>query len=314
MSPLDCPGVYREILESLHIGVYVVDRERRIVFWNRGAEQISGFLGQEVLGRSCRDEILVHCDNENVVLCAERCPLLETMRDGKPSSAEIFLRHKAGHRVPVHMRVIPIKDEHGNVLGAAETFEEPKVSACNDRRNPNTPQSLNHVTGLPGDKASRSALEQHLAAYREHRIAFSLLRVHVDRLSQFMANHGADAGGQLLRIVAQTLRNALRPSDFVGCWAEHEFVIILNIHRQKALTRVAERLRAISSCAGIRWWGDQLSVTLSLGASVVEPEDTVETLLQRADRGLDRSVEAGGNRLTFVPSENEAVSKDGPCS
>ncbi len=299
MSPLDSPDVFRAVLENLQVGVYIVDPDRRIVFWNRGAEQISGFLSQEVIGRCCRDEILVHCDGNNVQLCQQGCPLHTCLRDGKSSAAEIFLRHKDGHRVPVHIRATPIKDSSGNIVGAAESFEEPRISAATDRRTSGPSASLDHITGLPSADASRTALAHYLAEFNEHHVAFSVLRIHVDRLSQFIANHGPDAGGQLLRIVAQTLRNALRPSDFLGCWGDHEFVVLFTIHRRKALARVCERLRAISSCAGIRWWGDRLSVTLSMGGAIANSGDTQETLLQRAESGLDRSVEEGGNRLTI---------------
>ena len=60
MSDLLHPDVFREVLEELQVGVYFTDLQRRIVFWNSGAERISGYLRQEVLGRNCRDNILVH--------------------------------------------------------------------------------------------------------------------------------------------------------------------------------------------------------------------------------------------------------------
>jgi len=313
-SPLDNPEVYRAVLEDLHTGVYFVDRDRRIVFWNRGAEQISGFLSQEVIGRSCRDEILVHCDANNITLCGDHCPLLETMRNGRPSSAEVFLRHKSGQRIPVNIRALPIKDSKGIIVGAAEYFEEPRVSGFCERRCSDTANRLDEVTGLPSDGASEKALEQHLLLFKEHHLAFSVFRVHVDRLGHFTANHGKDAGGQLRRVVAQTLRNALRPEDFVGSWAENEFLIILKVHRHKALARVAERLRAIASCAAIEWWGDRLSITLSFGIYSVQAGDDMETLMEKAERALDRSIDEGGNRFTFcLPGDHSSPGADS-CS
>lgn len=51
---------YRELLDNLHDGVYFVDRDRRITFWNKGAERLSGFSAAEVVGRRCSDNILTH--------------------------------------------------------------------------------------------------------------------------------------------------------------------------------------------------------------------------------------------------------------
>ena len=51
---------YQDILDHLHDGVYFVDRDRVITYWNQGAARISGYGAERVLGRSCRDGILNH--------------------------------------------------------------------------------------------------------------------------------------------------------------------------------------------------------------------------------------------------------------
>ncbi len=57
MSELEDPSIYRAVLESLQIGIYFVDREQRIAFWNNGAEKITGYLRQDVLGSFCREAL-----------------------------------------------------------------------------------------------------------------------------------------------------------------------------------------------------------------------------------------------------------------
>jgi len=125
MLDLNHPGVFETAVDSLDVGVYLVDRHRKIVDWNRGAERISGYLRQDVTGRFCRDDILVHSDENEAVLCGTDCPLAGCMRDGQSREAPVYLRHRAGHRVPVHVRAVPLRDEKGNICGAAEIFEEP---------------------------------------------------------------------------------------------------------------------------------------------------------------------------------------------
>ena len=124
MAELQGPEIFRAVLESLQTGVYLVDRDRRIVFWNDGAERITGYLRQDVLGRCCRDNIVLHCDENNSVLCTTACPLAETMRDGQFREADVFLLHRAGYRLPVHVRAVPIRNRHGSIIGAAESFDE----------------------------------------------------------------------------------------------------------------------------------------------------------------------------------------------
>ena len=55
MRPLEDPEILRAILESMHTAVYFVGRDQRIQFWNRGAERITGYLRQDVVGHFCKD-------------------------------------------------------------------------------------------------------------------------------------------------------------------------------------------------------------------------------------------------------------------
>ena len=101
--PLDLQ-VCRTILETLPAALYNVDRERRIVLWNGRAEEVSGFFRHEVIGRTCADNILMHCNERGTILCGDACPLAETMNDGRPREVEVYMRHKMGHRFPVRVR------------------------------------------------------------------------------------------------------------------------------------------------------------------------------------------------------------------
>jgi PAS domain-containing protein len=82
MSPFfDDPALDRSVLENLPIGVYVLDREQHVRFWNRGTEQITGYLAHEVMGQVC-DESLPHFDPEGRILAGVDCPATTTFREG----------------------------------------------------------------------------------------------------------------------------------------------------------------------------------------------------------------------------------------
>lgn len=118
---------YKTILDNLFDGVYFVDSERRITYWNKGAERISGFFEAEVLNLACYDNILNHVDETGKRLCLDGCPLAEVLKDGIPRQAEVFLRHKAGHRVPVAVRITPVY-EGNTIVGAVEIFSDTCVN------------------------------------------------------------------------------------------------------------------------------------------------------------------------------------------
>ncbi len=115
---------YEEIVSQLHDGLYIVDCDRVIRFWNRAAELITGFSAEEVVGRTCSSNILTHVDSDGACLCTGNCPLSDVISGGQNREDEVFLHHKTGHRVPVSVRVSPLKNEKGEVVGAVELFTD----------------------------------------------------------------------------------------------------------------------------------------------------------------------------------------------
>ncbi|MCB2177809.1 MAG: EAL domain-containing protein [Actinomycetales bacterium] len=101
---------------------YVVDTERRILSWTAAAEQIAGYRAEEVIGRTCSDGLLWHVDRSGQVLCGDRCPLLDTITDGRERTAKVWLHHSKGHLVPVVVHASALRDNSGTVIGAVETF------------------------------------------------------------------------------------------------------------------------------------------------------------------------------------------------
>jgi PAS domain S-box-containing protein len=116
------------LLDSLYDGVYIVDVNRHIVFWNKGAEDITGHFSSEVAGKWCGDNILNHIDENGVLLCRSACPLLKSLRTGEKISAKIYPKHKDEHRFPVETHINVIRNEAGTIIGAIEVFRDISVT------------------------------------------------------------------------------------------------------------------------------------------------------------------------------------------
>lgn len=116
--------VLGEVMNSIFDGVYMVDRTRRILFWNRGAEKITGYSADEVMDKHCFDNILNHVDENGHLICKGRCPLSEAMATGNAVSAKIYPLRKDGVRVPVLTNISPIRDGDGEVIAAIEVFRD----------------------------------------------------------------------------------------------------------------------------------------------------------------------------------------------
>ncbi|NJD08662.1 MAG: PAS domain S-box protein [Methylococcaceae bacterium] len=115
------------ILDSLNDGLYVCDRDRRIVYWSKSAERITGWSASEVVGRRCSDDVLAHVDQDGRQLCGEEfCPLHRCMVTNHASSCPliVFGLTKRGDRLPMTVSVAPIHGEDGQVVGGVETFHD----------------------------------------------------------------------------------------------------------------------------------------------------------------------------------------------
>ncbi|WP_265821680.1 PAS domain-containing protein [Geovibrio ferrireducens] len=115
-------GIGFDKLDELSEGVFYVDERRRIIFWNKGAEEITGYLKSECVGRMCYDNILRHADGYGRELCRTDCPMQKTLKDGKPRELDAFLLSKNGERVPCTVNIKPLYDSTGAIRGATENF------------------------------------------------------------------------------------------------------------------------------------------------------------------------------------------------
>jgi diguanylate cyclase (GGDEF)-like protein/PAS domain S-box-containing protein len=291
MSELQDPEIFRTVLDSLQTGVSVADRSGKILFWNQGAERITGHKRHEVVGRSCRDNILVQCNDQGCAACGATCPISQTLHEGKPQEAKMQLRHKEGYPVHVLMRIAPLRDPHGSIIGIAESFDEQKFESDRDR-NRNTLAAhgcMDEVTDIPSHDFTRFRLSENLAGFARYHLPFGVIAIQVDRLENLRANYGRQAGDAVLRVVAQTMVNAFRPSDFLGRWTEDQFLAILINSGDSGVEHTWERIRKMVTCAGLRWWSDELSVTTSVGYATAQAGDTLDSLLNRAQSSLRQS-------------------------
>ncbi len=301
MPELNDPEIYQAVLEKLQTGVYIVDRNRRIRFWNEGAEQITGYLRQDVVGRFLRDHLLT-TDAVKDVDSEPDDPINLVFRDGKPSIVDVSILHKDGYRVPIVLRTNPIRNSHGAVVGAAESFEKNRSASDWTRRQAGFADfgCLDAMTGVAAQSFMETQLRENLTIFAEHNIPFGILLVQIDHMDQFRASRGPGVVSTILRVIAQSVENCLRPTDLVGCWGANQFIAILLECRESEVARVGERVRKMIGQAEIEWWGDRFSVTSPVGGAGCRAGDNAELLIARAAASLQESIEKGGNCVTVL--------------
>ena len=285
---IDDPDIFRSISENLQMGLYLTDRERRIVFWNREAERITGYAGHEVIGRYCQQGLLMHCDLEGRLLCMTDCPLAKSMQDGLPREGRLYLHHKSGHRVPVRVHSFPVRTPDGVIIGAVEIFEEQSSALLSERREAMLAAHgfLDAATGLPNHAILRSQLREQLNFYQEHHLSFGVLVIEVVGAKRFEQAHSREALNAILHVIARSISHLLGPGCLLGHWSEDQFLALIPDSSLLELERLRKQIRELVGCSGIQWWGDKLSIAVQVGYASVEPGDEIGSLVSRAQGSL----------------------------
>jgi diguanylate cyclase (GGDEF)-like protein/PAS domain S-box-containing protein len=293
---------YAEILDSLQDGIYYLDRDRIITYWNRGAEQISGYNAEQVIGKSCRNNLLNHVTDNGLELCKEHCPMAATMQDGKPRKAYVYLHHADGHRVPVQIRSTAIHDESGSIIGAVETFHKGVSPESAERRIRKLQQTalLDPLTSIGNRRHLESRLKTSMMEYHENKFPFGLLFCDIDHFKMVNDTFGHSLGDNVLRMVAQTMRSNIRETDVMGRWGGEEFLVILKDINLELLFKIGEKLIHLVRQSHLSSSdGHIVSVTISVGGTLVNKADTIDSLVDRADRLMYQSKANGRNRITI---------------
>jgi diguanylate cyclase (GGDEF)-like protein/PAS domain S-box-containing protein len=288
---------HKTLLDNLYDGVYFVDPTRTITYWNKGAERISGFSANEVLGRSCSDNLLIHVDDSGAELCLCGCPLASTLKDGQLREAEVYLHHKDGHRVPVSVRIAPIFDENNTITGAVEIFTNSSAQRdiMNELSEMKHMSMLDPLTRLGNRRAVALDFERKIKALRHFNVPFGLLFVDLDVFKNINDTYGHEIGDRVLVMVAKSLTSAVRGVDKVYRWGGEEFLALVTGIDAVRFRAIAERMRRLVEASGLPTTSGLLRVTVSVGGCMANPADTLETLVQRADAMMYRAKNSGRN-------------------
>jgi PAS domain S-box-containing protein len=112
------PGIGQIILDNVADGVFTVDHEWRISYFNRAAERITGVTRQQALGRRC-------CDVFRASICAEGCALRYTLETGEPVvNRAAFIIDARERKVPISVSTSVLRNDRGRLVGGVETFRD----------------------------------------------------------------------------------------------------------------------------------------------------------------------------------------------
>ncbi|MBF0371633.1 MAG: GGDEF domain-containing protein [Magnetococcales bacterium] len=294
-------AVLEEVLDLLREGVYITDVNRVITYWNQGAERITGFKEGQIIGTPCQLNLLEHIEDSGNSLCEDACPLERAIKHGESFETEAHIHHKEGHRVPVFIRTSPIRDDNGQIIGACEVFGDISSRIATNKKLHELEKiaMLDHLTQLANRRYMELELAVKLENSKQTGAGVGVLFYDIDHFKAVNDTYGHDVGDDILRMVAKTLQKTARSLDILGRWGGEEFVEIVPNTSSDLLYVIAERNRVLVERSKYNRDTQPVQTTVSIGATLIQREDTMDSLLRRADQLMYQSKEAGRNRVTL---------------
>jgi diguanylate cyclase (GGDEF)-like protein/PAS domain S-box-containing protein len=302
---MNAEKLYREIINNMQDGVYFTDKERMVTFWNCAAEEITGYSKEDILGKKCPDTPLKHIDGEGRLICDLACPLYDTLMDGQPRKHNAFVKHKEGYRIPISINIFPIKEEE-EIVGAVEIFapNAPIVYEAELIDNLSNSAMSDPLTGIANRRKIETYLDFRLKEMKTFHNKFCVIFLDIDDYRVFNDTYGHYAGDAVLVSISKSIMHTIRSNDLFGRWGGEEFVGIFTVTKESDVIIIAEKIRALIEKTEIQHEGKQLSVTASLGVTIVRDGDTVDSIIKRVDPLMYKSKQNGKNCITFDEKQN----------
>ena len=194
-----------------------------------------------------------------------------------------------------------MRDKEGKIIGAVETFSDNSLlqSAQKNIVYPSDALMHDELTQTGNRKLAELTIKQHLEKIKLSGGNYGILFIDIDYFKQINDQFGTDKGDEILKLVVSTLEKGSRENDLVARWGGEEFIVILENIEPGYIEAVAEKLRILVEKSGIRKEPENISVTISIGATLLRKKDTVESLLRRADALMYKSKKGGRNQIAI---------------
>jgi diguanylate cyclase (GGDEF)-like protein len=281
-------------------GLVEIDSGGKIRLWNKSAERITGYRAQELIGKSYQKQPARHVSPSGNDLPDDSLPLIATLKEGVPKEGVGYINHAEGYRLPIIARTLPVLDVKGRLTGALEFFNENKalIAAFQASRRSEETILFDSLTGIGSRPHIENKIRAAIEAQQVGSSPFGILFIDIDHFKEFNDVHGHLTGDKILRLAANTIRHNLRMSDSCGRWGGEEFIGLVNGLDLNGLQIVAEKLRQSIADTRVPQADSDLAVTVSIGATLARPGENLQSLIQRADRLMYKSKQAGRNRVT----------------
>ena len=291
-----------QIFDTVNIGLVVLDRDVKITYWNRWMAMHSGLPSDQILGEPLFD-FFPHLNTNNF---NKNCKTVLSFGNFAFFSQKLhnFLfpfkpDSSFGYRFELMQQSCtmgPIRSADNTISGLFMIIQDVTELATYEQKlvEMNTKDML---TGIYNRRFLDTRLKEERDRHHRYSRSLSLMMIDIDFFKKVNDTYGHQCGDHILKAVAEKAASIIRKTDLLARYGGEEFCCLLPETDAAAAEAVAENLRMQIEEMVSSFEGNQVSVTISLGISGINGDDTPESLLKRADEALYEAKHTGRNRF-----------------
>jgi diguanylate cyclase (GGDEF)-like protein len=304
-SGLSMPDMLHQqkLLENMYDGVVFLGPQLQVLHWNRGAQRLTGINAAGVLQRLFTPSLINMRDEHGRFVSDDRCPVAHAMHSGVQSRRRFVVCSRSGSDLSVDLHIIPVVGPDGATQGATLLLHDASDEASLEERCHHLYEQAirDPLTQLANRAEFDRAHAIFLEAHRQSRLPCSLIICDLDRFKEVNDTYGHLAGDEAIKSFARLLKSISHPGDLVARFGGEEFVILCADSDNATATARAEQVRRAFHELPQSMTGGK-SCSASFGVTELQPGDTVQTMLNRADRALLMAKQAGRNLVVQLGS------------
>ncbi|MGQ9818158.1 MAG: sensor domain-containing diguanylate cyclase, partial [bacterium] len=252
---------------------------------------------EEIIGKHCSDDILVHITEEGHKCCDNNdlCPLLKVLNTRNSYEGDFYFKHRDGYRVLVHIKSFPVFDNNQNIIGVREIFyDNSEINGLNSRiKELEQLALLDTLTRIGNRRYIEIQLRSRLNEYNRFGWQFGFLFIDIDHFKKINDHFGHNVGDRVLKMVANVLIKNCRSFDLAGRWGGEEFIVIVPHINDNQLYTIAHKFKHLIAFSSLKIDSNIINVTVSIGATLSQPKDTLKSIIKRTDRLMYESKKMG---------------------
>ena len=302
-----------EVLQTIDVGMLVVDLEFKVIAWNGFMENHSGIAPQDALGRYLFDvfpdipqdwfehksRTVIQLKNRAFTTWEQR-PYVFKFKNNRPITGTSEYMYQ-------NCTFIPVTNTAGDVENLCViVYDVTDVAVSKQELQKANVQlkelsRLDRLTELFNRGYWEEQLSQEFMRQQRSGNVTSLVMFDIDHFKKVNDEHGHPAGDEVIRMVARVVRETIRASDIPGRYGGEEFAVILPDTQPEDAVQLAERLREHVEAQVVKTQSEDIQVTISLGVSGWNSGfSEYSEWIDSADQALYRSKQGGRNRVTLA--------------